>query len=88
MSSILGKVTPQAMLEASLDLFKLFCLGFKKDKNFLGGEKQQQTFNQLYNFLQIFHSPWDPNTLTEHMVSSTVDHLLSVMRLEKWLKEA
>lgn len=51
MSSILGKVTLQAMLEASLDLFKLFCLGFKKDKNFLAGAKQQQTFNQLYNFL-------------------------------------
>lgn len=36
MSSILGKVTPQAMLEASLDLFKLFRSEFKKDKNFLG----------------------------------------------------
>lgn len=37
MSSVLGKVTPQAVLEARLDLFKLFCSGFKKDKNFLGG---------------------------------------------------
>lgn len=51
MSSVLGKVTPQAVLEARLDLFKLFCLGFKKDKNFLRGEKKQQLFNQLYNFL-------------------------------------
>lgn len=42
MSSILGNVTPQAMLEASLDLFKLFCSEFKKDKNFLRGESKSK----------------------------------------------
>jgi len=36
MTSISRKLTLQAMWEASLDLFKLFCLGFKKDKNFWG----------------------------------------------------
>lgn len=48
-SSILGKVTLQARLEASLDLFELFCCGFKKDRNF-GEGGARASFQPLYNF--------------------------------------
>lgn len=48
-SSILGKVTLQARLEASLDLFKLFCCGFKKDRN-SGEGGAIASFQSLYNF--------------------------------------